>query len=266
MSVRQIALVDDAVHRAYAPPDVMPSASDPGPSAAALIPWLHAYQARVHAVLQYLIAQQCHAWGRCPAASAASAQWPVLRAALLPTPVSLGALVPQASRLALLEPEWLVRALAARALFASRAALRLVVARAQRQALSLVLGEPALTTLMQLSARALPGRARPLPDVCTPLALARLGWRWIQHDQACPVAMAEALITSTLQALGADPGAGLDLAFGFDLDLDFDLGVGISISMNPGTGHADVAPPGAESACFLAMVPLLFPELQWLFG
>ncbi|WJF89342.1 type III secretion protein HrpB4 [Paraburkholderia bonniea] len=263
-------------------------------SAAVWLLWLRAYEARVRAVSQQMIARQCEAWGQVaeaflagkadalpgmveeargmvngmahatahakahavPAATAPMLRhWPQMCAAWLSPLVPPGALLPQANRLALLEPQWLLRVLAARTLFAMGGALRLIVAREQRRLLSAAVGEHALIQLMQCNAKVLPRslsqlQAQVQPDisawlaVSTSLTLAASGWSLLQCDQACPLPLAETLVTLTLRGCG----------------------MALTPDASPTTSPTINAFSGSDSERFLVLLPRLFPELQWLSG
>ncbi|RFP09344.1 hypothetical protein D0T24_24470 [Duganella sp. BJB480] len=153
-----------------------------------------------------------------------------LRAALRLAPLAPAALARPANRLALLEPALLWRVLAARALYARRAALRRCIDRAVLEPLRALLGADALQLLQH-------GEAGPGPAVL-PVADAA-GWAWSGHAM---LLREQAWTDPTLRQLIA-------------LVLPAEAPAG-----------APAAADGDDGADFVALLPALFPEAAWLFG
>ena len=150
-------------------------------------------------------------------------------------PVAPAAFTPPAHRLAVLDKPTLLAVLAARALYAHRAALARCVDGALLAMLRALVGAPALAVLRAASTGVAPGRdALPLPARATPLDWAIDGYARFERDGAWQDATLRRLIEVTLPA-GPAPDAG-------------------------------PAGPDDDSAALVALLPTLFPELTWLFG
>jgi type III secretion system HrpB4-like protein len=150
-------------------------------------------------------------------------------------PVAPDAFTPPAHRLAVLDKSTLLAVLAARALYAHRAALARCVDGALLATLRALVGAPALAVLRAAGAEAAPWRgAMPLPACATPLDWAIDGYARFERDGAWQDATLRRLIEVTLPA-GPAPDVG-------------------------------PAGPGDDSAVLVALLPTLFPELTWLFG
>jgi len=164
-------------------------------------------------------------------------QW---RSAQLRTVLRLGPLAPAvfsppAHRLATLDKPALLVVLAARALYARRAALARCGDGPSQTRLRTLVGAPALGTLRALGAGVPSGRGgdpAPLPDAATLLEWAVEGYALFERDGAWRDATLRRLVQVTLPAgAAAAPGD-----------------------------------PTGDSAALVALLPTLFPELAWLFG
>jgi len=145
-------------------------------------------------------------------------------------PVAPAAFTPPAHRLAVLDKPTLLAVLAARALYAQRAALARCVDGALLATLRALVGTPALAALRAAGADSAPsGAATRLLAHATLLDWAADGYARFEGDGAWQDATLRRLIEVTLPPAAAADSDG-------------------------------------ESAALVALLPTLFPELAWLFG
>jgi type III secretion system HrpB4-like protein len=203
------------------------------PAATMILRILHAYQARLQGLPQWLDAS---AWGAqasgMPAASAKD--WRQVCAALGVHQVGLPTLLSQAHRLAVLGAEDLRRVLAARVLLDRRGALARCIDGAYLAGVERLFGEPALAALTQRHDWA-PDPGGPLPMLDLPL-LAQAGL----HALIAEGAVTDASLAQLMR-----------------------LTIGMQAPASPDAGTSTAAP---HAEAFMAALPVLFPELSWLFG
>ena len=214
--------------------------------------WAARYEARVREEAARQAQLHCQHW-RQACTPAAVQIWLAARHVWLPGAVSIDQLSLSVNRLALLDGAGLRKVLSARALYRSRASLRRVVARSQREQLLAAVGEPALQRLQQVDAL-VGGSAPPLPESFTAVSLAADGWQLIQSEDAglAPAPAAAALVASTL-ALDEIAGAAVAGVPGATRDKHSPLS----------SSHFSSSD---ESALFFSKLGSFFPEMQWLFG
>ena len=205
----------------------------PDPAAAMILRMLHAYQERLHGLAHVRDASVLAVQGADVPAAAAK-DWRQVCIALGVGQVGLPTLLSHAHRLAVLEKDDLQRVLAARMLIGRRAALARCIDGAYLAGLAGLLGEAALAALTQREHWA-PDPGGPLPA----LDLAQL---------------AEA----GLHALIAD-GTVSDPSLAQLMRLT--IGMQAPVSPCAGTPIAET-----QAEAFMATLPVLFPELSWLFG
>jgi hypothetical protein len=225
---------------------------EPRESGPATLAQLHVWVARYEAKMREEAARQsqlhCQRW-RQACTPAAVQIWLAARHVWLPGAVSIDQLSLSVNRLALLDGAALRKVLSARALYRSRAGLRRLVARSQREQLLAAVGEHALQGLQQVDAL-VGGSAPPLPESFTAASLAADGWQLIQSEDAGLAPAAAALVVSTL-ALDEIAGAAVAGVPGATRDKH----------SSPSQVSSD-----AESARFFSKLGSFFPEMQWLFG
>ncbi|CAJ0702169.1 hypothetical protein LMG19089_03024 [Ralstonia edaphis] len=207
------------------------AASDP--AATMILRMLHAYQERLHGLVHLFDTSTSAAQANGVPAGAAK-DWRQVCIALGVGQVGLPTLLSHAHRLAVLDTEDLQRVLAARTLIDRRGALARCIDGAYLAGLAGLLGDAALTGLTQRQHWA-PDPGGPLPT----LDLAQL---------------AEA----GLHALIAE-GAVSDRSLAQLMRLT----IGMQAPLPPCAG---TAPSDTQAESFMAALPVLFPELSWLFG
>lgn len=205
----------------------------PDPAAAMILRMLHAYQERMHGLVHVFDASACAAQANGVPAGAAK-DWRQVCIALGVGQVGLPTLLSRGHRLAVLDKDDLQRVLAARMLIGRRAALARCIDGAYLAGLAGLLGEAALTALTQ--------REHWAPDASGPL----------------PALDLAQLAEAGLHALIAD-GTVSDPSLAQLMRLT----IGMQAPLPPGAGTPSDGTP-AES--FMAALPVLFPELAWLFG
>nr|WP_197071569.1 type III secretion protein HrpB4 [Massilia sp. JS1662] len=170
-------------------------------------------------------------------ASELASQWrsAQLRVRLRLGPVAPAVFTPPAHRLATLDKSALLVVLAARALYAHRAALARCVDGVLLTRLRMLVGAPALAALRAVGAGVPPGRGgdpAPLPGAARLLDWAVDGYALFERDGAWRDATLQRLVQVMLP-VGAEAASG---------------------------------DPTGDSAALVALLPTLFPELAWLFG
>lgn len=194
---------------------------------------LQAYQCRLRRLGEDVDASWLDAFALPPG------MMPLQRSALLRHrmrlgPVAPAAFAPPAQRLAILDKPLLLAVLAARALYAHRAALARCVDGARLAGLRACVGAPALARLREAGAGD-GAQPAPLPGHATLLDWAVDGYGLFERDAAWHDATLRRLIEVVLPAGAAAAG--------------------------------DRAGERTEdSAALVALLPTLFPELTWLFG
>lgn len=159
----------------------------------------------------------------------------LLRSRLRLGPVAPAAFTPPTHRLATLDKPALLVVLAARALYAHRAALARCVDGALLAGLRGFVGAPALTGLRAAGADAAPA-ADDWPDYTTLQDWAVDGYTRFERDGAWGDPTLRRLVQVVLPASAVAPAGG------------------------PADG------PTGDSAALTALLPTLYPELAWLFG
>ena len=205
----------------------------PDPAAAMILRMLHAYQERLHGLAHVRDASVLAAQGADVPAAAAK-DWRQVCIALGVGQVGLPTLLSHAHRLAVLEKDDLQRVLAARMLIDRRAALARCIDGAYLAGLAGLLGEAALTALTQ--------REHWAPDAGGPL----------------PALDLAQLAEAGLHALIADSTVS-DPSLAQLMRLT--IGMQAPVSLCAGTPIAET-----QAEAFMATLPVLFPELSWLFG
>ncbi|MCO5414790.1 type III secretion protein HrpB4 [Ralstonia mojiangensis] len=205
----------------------------PDPAAAMILRMLHAYQERLHGLAHVRDASVLAVQGADVPAAAAK-DWRQVCIALGVGQVGLPTLLSHAHRLAVLEKDDLQRVLAARMLIGRRAALARCIDGAYLAGLAGLLGEAALAALTQ--------REHWAPDAGGPL----------------PALDLAQLAEAGLHALIAD-GTVSDPSLAQLMRLT--IGMQAPVSPCAGTPIAET-----QAEAFMATLPVLFPELSWLFG
>jgi len=205
----------------------------PDPAAAMILRMLHAYQERLHGLAHVRDASVLAVQGADVPAAAAK-DWRQVCIALGVGQVGLPTLLSHAHRLAVLEKDDLQRVLAARMLIDRRAALARCIDGAYLAGLAGLLGEAALTALTQ--------REHWAPDAGGPL----------------PALDLAQLAEAGLHALIADSTVS-DPSLAQLMRLT--IGMQAPVSLCAGTPIAET-----QAEAFMATLPVLFPELSWLFG
>lgn len=160
----------------------------------------------------------------------------LLRSRLRLGPVAPAAFTPPTHRLATLDKPALLVVLAARALYAHRAALARCVDGALLTGLRGFVGAPALAGLRTAGADAASGHPAPWPDHTTLLDWAVDGYARFERDGAWGDPTLRRLVQVVLPASAVARAGG------------------------PADG------PTGDSAALTALLPTLYPELAWLFG
>ncbi|AMP07002.1 type III secretion protein HrpB4 [Collimonas pratensis] len=224
-----------------------PSASVPA-THAQLHAWIGKYETRVGEEAARQAQLHCQRW-RQACTPAAVQIWLAARDVWLPGVVSVDQLSVSVNRLALLDAADLRKVLSARVLYRSRAGLRRVVARSQREQLLAAVGARALECLQREDA-AVATSAPPLPASFSAASLAAEGWQLIQSEDIGLAPTAAALVAFALAseqianvAMAEVAGGGRD-KHGLSGQLSGD----------------------SESARFFSKLGSFFPEMQWLFG
>jgi hypothetical protein len=200
---------------------------------------LQAYQSRLRRLADDIDSSWLDALAReagfTPPAPDQAQQWrsAQLRVRLRLGPVAPTAFTPPAHRLAALDKPALLVVLAARALYAHRAALARCADGALLARLRTLVGAPALALLRALGSGIPPDAAgAPLPGHATLLDWAVDGYGLFERDDAWRDATLRRLVQVVLPAgAAAAPGD-----------------------------------PTGDSAALVTLLPTLFPELAWLFG
>lgn len=239
-----------------------PWAAAPTPPPERLQPWLAAYERRLAALTAAQTEYECRRLG-VPASAAAQRAWHAARDAWLGPAAPVSAFAACANRLALLDGAALRRVLAGRALYASRGRLRRVVSGTQRRAMAVAIGEQGFDVLLKLGMQAASCGAA-LPDQMDDNVLAASGHAMIAADGALTLGRAARLVLLTLDQASAGHGhaaavegnGGAAVCGGAD---------GARRIARAAAVPAPSAAP-AETTRFLALAPLIFPELTWLFG
>lgn len=203
------------------------------PAATMILRMLHAYQERLHGLAHVLGASASAALANGVPAAAAR-DWRQVCIASGVGQVGLPTLLSHAHRLAVLDTEDLQRVLAARVLIARRGALARCIDGAYLAGLADLLGEAALTALTQREHWA-PDAGGPLPALDLP-QLAEAGLHALIDD-----------------GVVSDPSLAQLMR----------LTIGVQAAVPP-CARAPMAETRADS--FMAALPVLFPELSWLFG
>ncbi|KJJ95437.1 hypothetical protein UB44_20220 [Burkholderiaceae bacterium 26] len=205
----------------------------PDPAAAMILRMLHAYQERMHGLAHVRDASVLAVQGADVPAAAAK-DWRQVCIALGVGQVGLPTLLSHGHRLAVLDKDDLQHVLAARMLIGRRAALARCIDGAYLAGLAGLLGEAALTALTQ--------REHWAPDAGGPL----------------PALDLAQLAEAGLHALIAD-GTVSDPSLAQLMRLT--IGMQDAVPMRAGTPTA-----ATQAESFMAVLPVLFPELSWLFG
>ncbi|AMO97830.1 bacterial type III secretion family protein [Collimonas fungivorans] len=224
-----------------------PSESAPA-TLAQLHAWIGKYETRVGEEAARQAQRHCQRW-RQACTPAAVKIWLAARDVWLPGVVSADQLSLGVNRLALLDAAGLRKVLSARVLYRSRAGLRRVVARSQREQLLAAVGERALECLQREDA-VVAASAPPLPASFTAASLAADGWQLIQSEDAGLAPAAAALIAFALASEEIADIAMAEVAGG-------------SLDKRCLSGQLS---GNGESARFFSKLGSFFPEMQWLFG
>lgn len=198
----------------------------PDPAATMILRMLHAYQERLRSLPATLDAPGVP--------TVLPKDWRQLCAALGVRQVGLPTLLANAHRLVVLDADDLARVLAARVLVARRGALARCIDGAYLSGVAALLGQPALA--------ALTAREHWSPDAGGPLPMLDL----------------QQLAQAGLQALIAE-GAVTDPSLAQLMRLTINMHAPVPVC-------AGVPAADAQTTTFMAELPVLFPELSWLFG
>ena len=213
-------------------------ASATTPGATMILRMLHAYQERMQGLPLLVDASTWASQANGLPASLAK-DWRQLCLVLGVHQVGLPTLLAHAHRLAVLDAENLRRVLAARILIARRGALAKCIDGAYLASLEALLGSTAFSALTQREHWAAdPGGPLPALDL-------------------------QQLAQAGLHALIAD-GAVTDPSLAQLMRLTINMQAPVTVA--PDAATADEQAADAQTAPFMAALPILFPELSWLFG
>lgn len=220
-----------------------------------LVTALRAYEHRVRHFSQGAIALPADMLTRV---SPRDESWVWLREALLP-PATLGTVPPQAfaapgERLGVAEPALLRRALAVRALYARRSAVRRCIERDRLDRMRVAVGSQTFDVLRGMAA-ADGETTLPLPDILDAAALAQEGFWRLRRENA--IATPSIVSMVALQLEGAPAPGGYPCEPG-------DVGVSEEHERPAAPGREGVFAASrevAERSRFFARLPLLIPEL-----